>query len=105
VHCAFSAQFGQFADMLEALHQEMGRAHPELQGAEDMFNGAAPLLHFPWARSAVRIWPQGKRAYDVKTSECLVSHPISMNIRFHLLGRRALDLLLSFTKWPSIFGA
>lgn len=31
--------------ILESLHQEVGRPHPELQRTEDMFNGAPALFH------------------------------------------------------------
>ena len=38
-----NAHFG--ADLLERLHLEVGVAHPELDGAEPMLNGLAPLAH------------------------------------------------------------
>lgn len=33
------------AYILEPLHQEVGRPHPELQRAEDVLDGTASLLH------------------------------------------------------------
>ena len=35
------------ADMFKRLHQEVSRSHPELERAEDMFDGTASLFHLP----------------------------------------------------------